>query len=146
MAPGALTQVLRQFSSVSDKDLLVGVGDLDDAGVYRISPDKAIVLTIDFFPPIVDDPATFGGICAANALSDIYAMGAEPALAMNVVCFPEELPISVLNDIISGSMRKLKEAGVIVVGGHSITDKEVKFGLSVTGFVHPDKVITTQAR
>jgi selenide,water dikinase len=134
-------QVLRQFKSVEDKDLLVGPESFDDAGVYRVSPDKAIILTIDFFPPIVDDPSTFGRICAANALSDIYAMGAEPSLVMNVVCFPEELPISVLNDIISGSMEKLNEAGAIVVGGHSIVDKEVKFGLSVTGFVHPDKII-----
>ncbi|MBE9531806.1 MAG: selenide, water dikinase SelD, partial [Proteobacteria bacterium] len=142
MPPGALMQVLRQFTDVSDKDLLVGVGDSDDAGVYRIAPDKAVILTIDFFPPIVDDPVTFGKVAAANALSDIYAMGGEPALAMNVVCFPEELPISVLNDILAGSMEKLKEAGVLVVGGHSITDKEVKFGLSLTGFVHPDKIIT----
>ena len=97
MAPGALAQVLRQFSSVSDKDLIVGVGDCDDAGVYRLSPDKAVVLTIDFFPPIVDDAVTFGGIAAANALSDIYAMGGEPTLAMNVVCFPEELPVSLGN-------------------------------------------------
>jgi selenide,water dikinase len=135
-------QVLHQFSGISDKDLLVGVKDLDDAAVYRISPDRAVVLTIDFFPPIVDDPAAFGGISAANALSDIYAMGGDPALAMNVVCFPEELPVSVLNEIISGSMEKLAEASVLVVGGHSITDKEVKFGLSVTGFIHPDRIIT----
>ena len=141
MPPGALMQVLHQFKGVEDKDLLVGPKSFDDAGVYRISSDEAIILTIDFFPPIVDDPATFGRICAANALSDIYAMGGEPKLAMNVVCFPEELPISVLNDIISGSIEKLDEAGVIVVGGHSIVDKEVKVGLSLTGFVHPDKVV-----
>ncbi len=141
MPPGALMQVLHRFKGDEDKDLLVGPKSFDDAGVYRIAPDKAAVLTIDFFPPIVDDPVTFGRICAANALSDIYAMGAEPTLAMNMVCFPEELPISVLNDIISGSIEKLDEAGVIVVGGHSIVDKEVKFGLSLTGFVHPDKIV-----
>lgn len=142
MPPGALMQVLHQFSHRGDNDLLVGPDKCDDAGVYRITPDKAVILSIDFFPPIVDDPATFGRISAANALSDIYAMGGEPRLAMNVVCFPEELPVSVLNEIIAGSMEKLDEAGVIVVGGHSITDKEIKFGLSVTGFVHPDKIVT----
>ncbi len=141
MPPGALMQVLHQFKGVEDKDLLVGPMSFDDAGVFKFAPDKAIVLTIDFFPPIVDDPATFGRICAANALSDIYAMGGEPKLAMNVVCFPEELPISVLNEIISGSVEKLDEAGVIVVGGHSIVDEEVKFGLSLTGFVHPDRIV-----
>ncbi len=141
MPPGALMQVLHQFKGEEIKDLLVGPKSFDDAGVYRIAPDKAAVLTIDFFPPIVDDPADFGRISAANALSDIYAMGAEPSLAMNVVCFPEELPISVLNEIIAGSIEKLDEAGVIVVGGHSIVDQEVKFGLSVTGFIHPDKII-----
>ncbi len=135
-------QVLHQFRHRGDKDLLVGPDKCDDAGVYRVTADKAVILSIDFFPPIVDDAATFGRISAANALSDIYAMGGEPSLAMNVVCFPEDLPVSVLNDIIAGSMEKLDEAGVIVVGGHSITDKEIKFGLSVTGFVHPDKIIT----
>lgn len=142
MPPGALMQVLHQFKHRGDKDLLVGPDKCDDAGVYRVAPDKAVILSIDFFPPIVDDPATFGRISAANALSDIYAMGGEPKLAMNVVCFPEELDVSVLNEIIAGSMEKLDEAGVLVVGGHSITDKEIKFGLSVTGFVHPDRVIT----
>ena len=142
MPPGALMQVLHQFRHRGDKDLLVGPDKCDDAGVYRVTPDKAVILSIDFFPPIVDDPATFGRIAAANALSDIYAMGGEPKLAMNVVCFPEDLPVSVLNEIIAGSMEKLDEAGVIVVGGHSIIDHEIKFGLSVTGFVHPDKVIT----
>ncbi|MBI5827015.1 MAG: selenide, water dikinase SelD [Deltaproteobacteria bacterium] len=135
-------QVLHQLPHMKDRDLLVGVETADDAAVYRISEELALISTLDFFPPIVDDPYTFGQIAAANALSDVYAMGGAPRLAMNIVCFPKELALSVLNEIIKGSMDKLIEAGALLVGGHSIEDREVKYGLSVTGFVHPDRITT----
>ncbi len=135
-------QVLHQLPVTKDKDLLVGIETADDAGVYRLSDDTAVISTVDFFPPIVDDPFTFGEIAAANALSDVYAMGGSPRLAMNIVCFPKELPHEVLNEILKGSLAKLNEAGVLLVGGHSIEDSEVKYGLSITGFSHPDKIIT----
>ena len=116
---------------------------LDDAGVYKLTDDLAIIQTIDFFTPIVDDPYTFGQIAAANALSDVYAMGGKPLTALNVVCFPtESLNISVLNDILRGGLDKMGEAGVTLVGGHSIDDAELKYGLSVTGTVHPKRLVT----
>lgn len=116
---------------------------LDDAGVYKLTDDLAIIQTIDFFTPIVDDPYTFGQIAAANALSDVYAKGGKPLTAMNVVCFPaKSLDISVLNDILKGGLDKMREAGVALVGGHSINDKELKYGLSVTGTVHPQRLVT----
>ncbi len=141
MPPGALTQVLRQLPDEMDPDLLVGVEMSDDAGVYRISEDTALILSVDFFPPLVDDPFTFGQISAANALSDIYAMGGDPKLALNIVCFPKKLPVEVLNEIIRGGVDKLKEAGALLVGGHTIEDEEIKYGLSVTGFVHPERLM-----
>lgn len=141
MGPKSLMQVLHHLPDVKDENLLVGIDTADDAGVYKISDDTAIVNTLDFFPPIVDDPYLFGSIAAANALSDVYAMGGIPKLAMNIVGFPPELDLSILEEIIKGSVDKLKEAGVLLIGGHSIEDKEVKYGLSVTGFVHPEKVI-----
>lgn len=141
MGPKALMQVLHHLPDVKDENLLVGIDTADDAGVYKISNDTAVVNTLDFFPPIVDDPYIFGSIAAANALSDIYAMGGTPKLAMNIACFPPDLDLSILEDIIKGSVDKLKEAGVLLVGGHSIEDKEVKYGLSVTGFVHPDEIV-----
>ncbi len=115
-------QVLHQLPEIKDKDLLVGVDTADDAGVYRISDELVVVTTLDFFPPIVDDPYTFGAIAAANALSDIYAMGARPRLAMNIVCFPRDLDMEVLSSIINGALEKINEAGAILVGGHSIQD------------------------
>jgi len=116
---------------------------LDDAGVYKLSDDLAIIQTIDFFTPIVDDPYDFGQIAVANALSDVYAMGGKPLTAMNVVCFPtKKLDISVLKDILKGGIDKMKEAGVTLVGGHSIDDAELKYGLSVTGTVHPEHLVT----
>lgn len=142
MGAEPLAQVLRGIPKQTDKDLIVGFDASDDAAVYRISASEAVVTTLDFFPPIVDDPEMFGEIAAANALSDIYAMGAEPRLAMNIVCFPKELGTDVLAQIINGAVKKLGEAGAILVGGHSIEDKEIKFGLSVTGFIDPAKVIT----
>lgn len=142
MSANALMQVLHQLPIPKDKNLLVGFDKADDAGVYRMSGDTAVVTTLDFFPPILDDPFTFGQIAAANALSDVYAMGGTPRLAMNIVCYPKALPLEPLNEIIRGSMDKLGEAGVLLVGGHSIEDSEIKYGLSVTGFVHPERVIT----
>ena len=142
MGHESLTQVLRQLPEVTDKNLLVGIKSADDAGVYKLTDDLAVINTLDFFPPIIDDPYTFGQISAANALSDVYAMGGVPRLAMNIVAFPASLDLSILQEIISGSTDKLKEAGVLLIGGHSIEDKEVKYGLSVTGLVHPQKVIT----
>ncbi|MBI3755964.1 MAG: selenide, water dikinase SelD [Deltaproteobacteria bacterium] len=142
MGHDALAQVLRQLPEVTDKNLLVGAKLADDAGVYKLTDDIAVVNTLDFFPPIIDDPYTFGQISAANALSDVYAMGGIPRLAMNIVAFPAGLDLSILQEIIKGSTDKLKEAGVILVGGHSIEDKEIKYGLSVTGLVHPQKIIT----
>jgi len=116
---------------------------LDDAGVYKLTDDLAIIQTIDFFTPIVDDPYTFGQVAVANALSDVYAMGGKPLTAMNVVCFPiQTLNISVLQEILRGGADKLREAGVVLVGGHSIDDLELKYGLSVTGTVHPQRLVT----
>jgi selenide, water dikinase len=115
----------------------------DDAGVYKVTDDIAIIQTVDFFTPIVDDPYWFGQIAAANALSDVYAMGGIPKTAMNLVAFPlKDMDISVLRQIIQGGLDKMKEAGVVLVGGHSVEDKELKYGLSVTGFIHPDRVLT----
>jgi len=115
----------------------------DDAGVYRITDDLAMIQTVDFFTPIVDDPYQFGQIAAANALSDIYAMGGVPKTAMNLVAFPlKTMDIAVLRRILEGGINKMREAGVVLVGGHSIEDNELKYGLSVTGFVHPDRVLT----
>ena len=142
MGHESLTQVLRHLPEVTDKNLLVGIKSADDAGVYKLTEELAIINTLDFFPPIIDDPYTFGQIAAVNALSDVYAMGGAPRLAMNIVAFPAGLDLSILEEIINGSMNKLSEAGVLLVGGHSIEDKEIKYGLSVTGLVHPKRVIT----
>lgn len=128
---------------MSDPNVIRGMESLDDAGVYKISNDLAIIQTIDFFTPIVDDPYDFGQIAAANALSDVYAMGGKPLTAMNVVCFPtKKLDITVLKDILKGGIDKMKEAGVTLVGGHSIDDAELKYGLSVTGVIHPKRLVT----
>lgn len=122
---------------------MVGLDRADDAGVYRISDELALIQTVDFFTPIVDDPYWFGQIAAANALSDIYAMGGEPKTAMNLVGFPlKEMALSILRKILQGGIDKMKEAGVVLIGGHSVEDSELKYGLSVTGFVHPDRVLT----
>ncbi|ABZ85056.1 selenide, water dikinase [Heliomicrobium modesticaldum Ice1] len=126
-----------------DPNLLVGLEYSDDAGVYRLSPDLALVQTVDFFTPIVDDPYLFGQIAAANALSDVYAMGGRPVTALNLVAFPTKtLPMKVLGEILRGGADKVREAGAVLLGGHSIEDKEPKYGLSVTGVVHPDRVWT----
>lgn len=124
-------------------DLLVGMDASDDAGVFRISADLALVQTLDFLTPIVDDPFDFGRIAAANSLSDVYAMGGRPVTAMNIVCFPSgEFPNSVLKATLAGGLEKIHEAGAVLVGGHSVTDSEYKYGLSVTGLVHPERFLT----
>lgn len=139
-----MTQVLCHLPKIEDKDLLVGLDTSDDAAVYRINEDLALIQTLDFFTPVVDDPYTFGQIAAANSLSDIYAMGGEPRLAMNIVCFPNCLEPAVLSEILRGGYDKVAEAGALLVGGHSVSDDEPKYGLSVTGFVQPDRVFTNQ--
>ena len=122
---------------------MVGLDRADDAGVYRVSDDLALIQTVDFFTPIVDDPYWFGQIAAANALSDVYAMGGIPKTAMNLVAFPiKDMDLSVLRQIIQGGIDKLTEAQVVLIGGHSVEDKELKYGLSVTGFIHPARVLT----
>jgi selenide,water dikinase len=127
----------------TDKNVIVGLEHADDAGVYKISDDLALIQTVDFFTPIVDDPYAFGQIAAANALSDVYAMGGTPKTAMNLVAFPvKEMELAVLRQIIQGGIDKLAEAEVVLIGGHSIEDKELKYGLSVTGVAHPSRVIT----
>jgi len=144
IGPADLSQVLRSLpASVPNPDLLVGLDTSDDAGVYRLTDEMALVQTVDFFTPIVDDPYAFGQIAAANAISDIYAMGGKPLTVLNIVAFPiSTLDKSILADILRGAADKVSEAGATLVGGHSIDDKEPKFGLAVTGLVHPDKVRT----
>jgi len=123
--------------------LLVGFETCDDAGVYKLTEDTALIQTLDFFTPIVDDPYSFGQIAAANALSDIYAMGGKPLTAMNIVCFPiKEVSKDILKEILRGGLDKVQEAGAILVGGHSVDDPEIKYGLAVSGIVHPDKILT----
>ena len=134
--------VLHALPKWEHPDLIVGTDTSDDAGVFRLRPDLAIVNTVDFFTPIVDDPYVFGQIAAANALSDIYAMGADPVTALNIVAFPKgTLDLEVLGEILKGGAERAREAGAVVVGGHSIIDQELKYGMAVTGAVHPDRVI-----
>ncbi|MBL8226952.1 MAG: selenide, water dikinase SelD [Bryobacterales bacterium] len=140
MSPKVLDQVLRQLPRYADPNVLVGFDTSDDAGVYRLSPECALVQTVDFFTPIVDDPFTFGAIAASNSLSDVYAMGGRPITALSVVCYPNKGDMDVLAAILQGGASKMHEAGCPVVGGHSVSDDEVKFGYSVTGLVHPDRV------
>src|SRR5205823_2620872 len=133
---------LRGLPPVAHADLLVGTATADDAGVFRIAPDLALVQTVDFFTPIVDDAFQFGAIAAANALSDVYAMGGEPRTALNIACFPQKgVPFEILTDILRGGLAKAEEAGVVVVGGHTVIDEEIKFGMAVTGLVHPDRIL-----
>ena len=140
-----LGQVLEALPPLTDPNILVGAGTRDDAAVYRIAPDRALVATVDFFTPIVDDPEDFGAIAAANSLSDIYAMGATPLFALSILGFPRErLATDLLRRMVSGGAAKLAEAGIAVVGGHSIDDGEPKFGYAVTGEVNPDQLITNR--
>jgi selenide,water dikinase len=133
--------VLGKLARQHDPNVLVGFETADDAGVYKISPDLALVQTVDFFTPIVDDPYTFGQIAAVNALSDVYAMGGRPVSSLAMVCFPEKGDLEVLGQILAGGLSKMVEAECTVIGGHSIRDEEIKFGYAVTGTVHPDKVL-----
>jgi selenide,water dikinase len=143
LGPGALAEILEHLPRFEHPDLLVGCGD--DASVYRLRPDLALVQTVDFFTPVVDDPYTFGQVAAANALSDIYAMGATPLTALNLVAFPIcTLGVPVLQEILRGGADKVAEAGAVIMGGHSIEDDEPKYGLAVTGIVHPERIITNQ--
>jgi selenide, water dikinase len=143
MGPGDLSRALAALPVKSDPRLLVGRETFDDAGVFRVSDDLVLVQTVDFFAPIVDDPFDFGQIAAANALSDVYAMGGQPLTALNIVAFPtSELPLEVLTAILAGGQEKVHEAGALVVGGHTIVDTELKYGLAVTGRAHPDFLLT----
>ena len=139
---GVLAQLLDGIKVHTDPNLLVGFDKSDDASVYKVSDDLALVQTVDFFPPIADDPYTFGAIAATNALSDVYAMGGEPKLALNIMAVPADLSKDAVHQILRGGYDKAYEAGAIITGGHSILDPEPKYGLAVTGFVHPDKVLT----
>ncbi len=126
---------------MEDKNLIVGYEKSDDAAVYKVSEDLALIQTLDFFMPMVEDPYIFGQVAAANSLSDVYAMGGEPKTTMNIVCFPEKLDIEILGEILRGGAEKIAEAGAVLSGGHTVHDDGIKYGLSVTGFVHPDKVM-----
>ena len=134
--------MLRAFPSQANSNLLVGLTAPDDAAVYRISDEQAIISTADFFPPIVDDPYAFGQIAAANALSDVYAMGGEPLFALNLAGFPDDLDLDILGRIFQGGADKVREAGAVIAGGHTVTDEEPKYGLAVTGQVHPERIFT----
>ena len=139
---GVLAQLLDGIKVHSDPNLLVGFDKSDDASVYKVSEDLALVQTVDFFPPIADDPYLFGQIAATNALSDVYAMGGEPKLCLNIMAIPADMPKEAVHDLLRGGYDKVYEAGALITGGHSILDEEPKYGLAVTGFVHPDKVLT----
>ena len=139
---GVLAKLLDGIKVHRDENLLVGFDKSDDASVYKLTDELAIVQTVDFFPPIADDPYTFGQIAATNALSDVYAMGGEPKLALNIMCVPKDMPKETVHQMLRGGYDKVYEAGALITGGHSILDDEPKYGLCVTGFVHPDRVLT----
>ncbi|MGL6294304.1 selenide, water dikinase SelD [Eubacterium aggregans] len=139
---GTLSELLEDLKVHHDDNLIVGFDKSDDASVYKISDELALVQTLDFFPPIADDPYLFGQIAATNALSDVYAMGGEPKLAMNILCVTESMPREAVHEVLRGGYDKVYEVGAIITGGHSIIDEEPKYGLSGTGFVHPDKVLS----
>ena len=149
MGPEPLAQVLRPLSEMFGAreypDLLIGLEASDDAAVYRISDELAIIVTLDFFAPVVDEPYDYGAIAAANAMSDVYAMGGEVVLALSICGFPIDLPIKVVSEILRGGAEKVAEAGAALAGGHTVIDKEPKYGLAVTGFVHPDHITTKAA-
>lgn len=143
LGPGVLERVLSRLpKGEADPNLLIGFDSHDDAAVYQLSDDIAFVQTLDFFPPMIEDPYIFGQIAATNALSDIYAMGGEVKTALNIVCFPEQMDLNILGAIMQGGAEKVMEAGGTLAGGHSIADADVKYGLSVTGVVHPKKILS----
>jgi selenide,water dikinase len=139
-AAGRLEELLAGFVPASSADLLVGLSPADDAAVYRLDDERALVFTTDFFPPMVDDPALFGAIAAANALNDIFAMGARPLLALSIAAFPEELPLETVRAIFDAAAEKVSEAGAILAGGHTIRDTEPKYGLAAIGTAHPERI------
>ena len=139
-AAGRLEELLAGFVPPEAENLLVGLSPADDAAVYKLDDERALVFTVDFFPPVVDDPRDFGAIAAANALNDVFAMGGSPLLALSVAAFPEELPVSVLAEILAGADETVREAGALLAGGHTIRDSEPKYGLAVVGTAHPDAI------
>jgi selenide,water dikinase len=142
MSAAQLAQALSILPKPEDKNLLVGVNTVDDAGVYRISDSQAVVYTIDILTPVISDPVTYGKVSAANCISDIYAMGGEPKLALNIIGFPNNGDPEVLGEILLGGQAKAVEAGVLIIGGHTFATDEIKYGLAVIGYVHPDKAVT----
>src|SRR6266851_1048668 len=143
MGPETLAQVLRPLTSqAAPPELLVGLQAVDDAAVYRVNDQQAVISTADFFPPVVDDPYTFGAIAAANAMSDVYAMGGQVLMAINLVAWPDDLEPAILSEILRGGADTVAQAGAVIAGGHTVTDKEPKYGLAVTGMVHPDHILT----
>lgn len=141
IGPETLSKILNKLPVMKNDNLIVGIETSDDAAVYKLNEDSAMIQTLDFFTPVVDDPYTYGQIAAANSLSDVYAMGGKPVVALNIVCFPLCLPTEILAEILRGGADKVLEAGAIIVGGHTVDDNEPKYGLSVTGLVHPSKVL-----
>jgi selenide, water dikinase len=139
-----LGALLKLFTPPTSDKLLVGIDGVDDAGVYQLTDDLALVQTVDFFPPIVDDPFTFGQVAAANALSDVYAMGGRPVTALNILGFPAKMPVEVIGEILRGGAEKVAEAGAVIAGGHSVKDNELKYGLAVTGLIHPQKIMANK--
>lgn len=148
MAPEALAHVLRPLANLFNQndypDLLIGLGRADDAAVYRLGDNQALVATVDFFTPIVDDPYVYGAVAAANSLSDVYAMGGKPLFALNIAAFPGDLPAAMISEVLRGGAEKVREAGAAIAGGHTIQDKEPKYGLVVLGLVDPQRVLTKE--
>ncbi|MHC4598162.1 MAG: selenide, water dikinase SelD [Planctomycetota bacterium] len=143
MSPEDLARLLDQIPTVHDENVLVGEGTVDDAGIYRLTDDTCLVQTLDIFPPVIQDPYLYGQIVAANALSDVYAMGGKPVTALNLVGFPTgQLPLEILAEILRGGADKVKEAGCVLIGGHTWRDAEIKYGLSLTGVVHPERIVS----
>ncbi len=142
LAPSDLAQVLSKLPQQDSKDVIVGFDTSDDAGVFRLTDDTALVQTVDFFTPVADDPETYGRIAAVNSLNDVYAMGGKPISALSIVCYPQNGDWDVLGQILAGGQKALNSEGVVVIGGHSVDDKEMKFGYAVTGVIHPDRVVT----
>src|SRR5579864_4573682 len=141
LSPKILDQVLPRLPRVFDPNLLVGFDTADDAGVYKLTPELAVVQTVDFFTPVVDDPFTFGAIAATNALSDVYAMGGKPLTALSILAWRATENLGDLEEILKGGASKIHEAGAVVVGGHSVNDPEIKFGYAITGIIHPDRIL-----
>ena len=142
LAPRELAQVLSKLPKQSNDNVIVGFENADDAGVFRLTDEVALVQTVDFFTPVADDPFTYGRIAAVNALSDVYAMGGVPLSALSIVCFPQKGDFEILAEILKGGQSAMNDDGVVVIGGHSVDDQEIKIGYSVTGTVHPDRVVT----